>query len=170
MPRHATVLKDRGSAENSVGSDPSGGSDVMGYGYGGHRVNAKASAPSPAVKGNNRPVLHSKTLNKSGGKGASGSPKPPPMETRSPDGKLTPIRDRNILGDRILEVSAQRLLWGGSLHHQSNNFIFRSRNNRRVKSSLPLPADARLAPLHQHPSIANRLGARRVGITVRAPL
>eukprot|EP00578_Thalassiosira_sp_NH16_P007462 CAMPEP_0181109834 /NCGR_PEP_ID=MMETSP1071-20121207/18387_1 /TAXON_ID=35127 /ORGANISM="Thalassiosira sp., Strain NH16" /LENGTH=936 /DNA_ID=CAMNT_0023193555 /DNA_START=179 /DNA_END=2989 /DNA_ORIENTATION=- len=103
MPRHATVLKDRGSAENSVGSDPSGGSDVMGYGYGGHRVNAKASAPSPAVKGNNRPVLHSKTLNKSGGKGASGSPKPPPMETRSPDGKLTPIRDRNILGDRILE-------------------------------------------------------------------
>lgn len=65
MPRHATVLKDRGSAENSVGSDPSGGSENMGYGYGGRGNHARPS-PSPALKGYHRLGSHGRNLNKVG--------------------------------------------------------------------------------------------------------
>lgn len=89
MPRHAAVLKDRGSTENSVGSDPSGGSESAAYGYS-SRGNAKR-ASSPAVKGN-RVGSYGKNLNKAGR--ASGA-KAQPSEARSPDGRHTPVRECN---------------------------------------------------------------------------
>ena len=112
MPRRTNALKDRGSTENSVGSDPSGGSDEMGYNqYGGNSraggggaMNPKPS-PSPALlKGGSG--SHGKNLNKVG---TSNQPVPasaskssqPAKEMRSPDGRHTPVREHN----RNLEVS-----------------------------------------------------------------
>jgi len=103
MPRHATVLKDRGSAENSdsVGSDPSGGSDSMGYGYGG-RGSSKMSPPS--MKGNHRAGSHGKNLNRAGKASAKSQPK----EMRSPDGRHTPVRDRILEGQVLFATPNQR--------------------------------------------------------------
>ena len=89
MPRHATVLKDRGSAENSVGSDPSGGSGNGGiYGYE-NRGNARFQ--SPAIKGN-RVGHNGKNLYKA----ASAAKPQPPQEIRAPDGSHTPTRDHHV--------------------------------------------------------------------------
>ncbi|KAL9180671.1 hypothetical protein ACHAXT_011124 [Thalassiosira profunda] len=77
MPRHAAALKDRGSAENSVGSDPSGGSGgSAGYGYGGNRS---------AMKGH-RTGSYGQNLDRAGANHQ-------PTEMRSPDGRHTPVRD-----------------------------------------------------------------------------
>lgn len=94
MPRHATVLKDRGNSENSVGSDPSGGSD----GYGG-RGNVPAS-----LKGNPRAGLHGKHLNKPG----KASAKPQPKEMRTPDGRHTPVRDHHLEGQVLFATPNRR--------------------------------------------------------------
>eukprot|EP00571_Detonula_confervacea_P002349 CAMPEP_0172311580 /NCGR_PEP_ID=MMETSP1058-20130122/15184_1 /TAXON_ID=83371 /ORGANISM="Detonula confervacea, Strain CCMP 353" /LENGTH=838 /DNA_ID=CAMNT_0013024809 /DNA_START=208 /DNA_END=2724 /DNA_ORIENTATION=- len=108
MPRHATVLKDRGSTENSVGSDPSGGSENMGYGYHGNtRGNHAKASSSPALKGNHRVGSHGKKLNKAGSRAPSGA-KAQPKEMRSPDGRHTPVRDRNMEGQVLFATPNQR--------------------------------------------------------------
>ena len=79
MPRHAAVLKDRGSAENSVGSELTGqGSDSLGYGFGGRGSHAKP-LPSPALAGSQ----------------SAGRP-PQLKEMRSPDGRHTPVREYEV--------------------------------------------------------------------------
>jgi len=105
MPRHATVLKDRGSAENSVGSDPSGGNDNMGYGYGGR--SGSKNSPSSLSKGNLRSGgSNGKNLNKLSGKGSSS--KSQLKEFRSPEGRHTPTRDHNLEGQVLFSTPTQR--------------------------------------------------------------
>lgn len=107
MPRHATVLKDRGSAENSVGSSPD--SPPGGYGYGGghhgrghHGRGRHAKNSPPSMKG--RGGSCGNNLNKADKHHASSSARTPQRkEMRSPsDGRRTPPRrDQNSM-----EVSA----------------------------------------------------------------
>ena len=98
MPRHAAVLKDRGSAENSsVGSDQptniNGGSSSSSYGYE-NRGNAR---PTP---NNSRTALLYKgttttaAANTNGRTSASASVKQP---QRSPvNGRFTPTREHHL--------------------------------------------------------------------------
>lgn len=85
-PRHAAVLKDRGSTENSVGSVPSGESDSLGYG--GQRGSAAKISPKSAQR--NRV--------------ASSKPQQPLKDMRSPDGRHTPVRSSNNLEVRALHL------------------------------------------------------------------
>mmetsp|Transcript_13862 Transcript_13862/g.26426 ORF Transcript_13862/g.26426 Transcript_13862/m.26426 type:complete len:963 (+) Transcript_13862:1222-4110(+) len=113
MPRHATVLKDRGSTENSVVlSDPLGmGSDEMGYGYsGGHprgRYNVKTSPPSLKGRGGGS---FGKNLNKAADKQAPMARTPQTKEVRSTaDGRRTPERDYdNLEGQNLFATPNQR--------------------------------------------------------------
>ena len=89
MPRHATVLKDRGNSENSNGSAPSGGSDGAGHGYGG-RCNAAKMSP-PSLKGGPRVGPQGKHTHR-----PKASAKQSSKELRSPDGRRTPVRDRSL--------------------------------------------------------------------------
>ena len=91
MPRHATVLKDRGSAENSVGSDPSGGGGNGGIAYG-YENRGNARFQSQAIKGNRVGSHNGKNIHKA----ASAARPQPPQEIRSPDGRHTPTREHHL--------------------------------------------------------------------------
>lgn len=72
----------------------------MGYSYSG-RGNSKPS-PSPALKGNHQSGSYGKSLNK------ASATKSQPKEFRSPDGRHTPVRDRNMEGQILFATPNQR--------------------------------------------------------------
>lgn len=104
LPRHAAVLKDRGSAENSVGSpEPSiGVENVESNNYGGGGATSGGittqTTQSSMSKGN-RGSSSSSSQNLIKNSSAAAANSQPPKDMRSHEGRRTPVRDH-------LEVSA----------------------------------------------------------------
>jgi hypothetical protein len=94
LPRHATVLKDRGSAENSVGSsDPSAGVENVESNYGSRGI----------TSGSN----HSKLSPSSMSKGSRGASQSSNKHSTAPAAKSQPkdVRSHTPVRDHIMEVS-----------------------------------------------------------------
>ena len=96
LPRHATVLKDRGSAENSVGlSDhsPGGIENVESNNYGTKGSTSGGFqtkiSPSSMARGN-RVASHSSNKDSS----VPAATSQPPKDVRTHEGRRTPVRDQ----------------------------------------------------------------------------
>lgn len=97
LPRRATVLKDRGSAENSVGSsDPPVGIENMESTNNGSKGKSSGGcytkiSPSSLSRGNRGA---SQSSNKNSSAPAAAAMSQPPKDMRSHEGRRTPVRDQ----------------------------------------------------------------------------